>query len=247
MQENHCALALPTNSIPVATLELQTAIVEAAHTAGLPTIGHAFSVDMTQILLQAGVDGLGHTFIDQPPTQEIIDLYKRNQAFVIPTLAIASSVTQELQEWREQFAEIAERKALVDDFTIEIMKKSVGMKAPTARLEYALDTIRKLKAEGIDILAGTDSAVGLHGTGIGPTLWMEMLLYIEKCDFSVIDALRSATAIPARRLGFDDRGVIAKGKRADLILIKGDLAESLKYLWDGDGIVGVWKEGIRGI
>lgn len=44
------------------------------------------------------------------------------------------------------------------------------MKAPTARLEYAFDAIRKQKAEGIDILAGTDSAVGLQGTGIGPTL-----------------------------------------------------------------------------
>lgn len=98
MQENHCALALPTNSIPVASLELQTAIVEEAHNAGLRTMGHAFSVDMTGILLQAGVDGLGHTSIDQPPPEVIIELYKGTGSFVIPMLAIASSVSQELQD-----------------------------------------------------------------------------------------------------------------------------------------------------
>lgn len=125
------------------------------------------------------------------------------------------------------------------------MRKTVGMKAPTARPEYAFDTIKKLKAEGIDVLASFDSAAGLQGTGIGPTLWMEMLLYIEKCDVSVTDALRSATSIPAIRLGFEDRGVIAEGKRVDLLLVKGELTESLKYFWEGDGIIGVWKEDLR--
>ncbi|KEF63604.1 uncharacterized protein A1O9_01582 [Exophiala aquamarina CBS 119918] len=247
MQENHCALALPTNSIPVATLELQTAVVQAAHNAGLRTIGHALSVDMTEILLQARVDGLGHTFIDQPPPEKIVHLYKRTGSFIIPTLAIAASVTQELQNWRDRFADIAKAKALVDDFTVDMMRKSVGMKAPTARLDYAFETIKKLKAEGIDVLAGTDSAAGLQGTGIGPTLWMEMLLYVEKCGFSVTDALKSATSVPARRLGFEDRGVIGEGKRADLVLVKGELTESLEYLWEGDGIVGIWKGGLRGM
>jgi imidazolonepropionase-like amidohydrolase len=245
MQENCCSLAIPTNSVPVATLELQTAVVKAAHENGLPCVGHALSVDMTEIILQSGADGLTHTFVDQPPPQSIIDLYKKTGAFVIPTLTVLASLTAELQDWRDKFAEIAQKKGLVDEFTTQNMKESLGMKDPAAKLEYAFETIRKLKKEGIDVVAGTDAVAGLKGTGIGPSLWMELELYIEKCGFTTEEALHSATALPAKRFGFSDRGEVAEGKRADLMLVKGDVTKSLQSLWEGEGIVGVWKEGFK--
>src|ERR1700710_1097891 len=105
MQENCCSLAMPTNSVPVATLELQTAVVKAAHEHGLPCVGHALSVDMTEVILKSGADGLTHTFVDQPPPQRIIDLYKKTGAFVIPTLTVLASLTADLQAWRDRFAE----------------------------------------------------------------------------------------------------------------------------------------------
>jgi imidazolonepropionase-like amidohydrolase len=245
MQENHCALVLPTNSIPVATLGLQTAVVKEAHEAGLVAAGHAFSVDITEVILKSGADGLTHTFFDQTPPHSIIDLYKQTNAFVIPTLALIASATKELQEWREKFTEIGARKGLIDDFSVQTMKQTVGMAAPSAKFEYAIDSVRILKEEGIDVLAGTDSAVGLEGLAIGPSLWMEMFIYIEKCGFKVTDVLSSATSIPPRRLGFHDRGFIGEGKRADLLLVKGDVTENLKHLWEGEGIVGVWKQGLK--
>ena len=58
MQENCCSLAFPTNSIPVATLELQTAVVKAAHEHGMPALGHATSIESTEIILKSGADGL---------------------------------------------------------------------------------------------------------------------------------------------------------------------------------------------
>ncbi|KAK5272619.1 hypothetical protein LTR99_002011 [Exophiala xenobiotica] len=245
MQENCCSLAMPTGAIPVATLELQTAVVKAGHAAGLPVVGHALSVDMTEVVLKAGADGLTHTFVDQPPPQSIIDLYKQNDAFVIPTLTVLASLTDELQDWRDKFAEIASRRKVVDDFTLQNMKESMNMKDAAAKLEYAFETVKKLRQEGIDIVAGTDAVAGLKGTGIGPSLWMEMLLYVEKCGMTVTEALSSATAVSAKRLGFGDRGVVAEGKRADVVLVKGNVGEKLDALWEGDGIVGVWKQGIK--
>ena len=245
MQENCCSLAMPTNSVPVASLELQTAVAKAAHENGLPCVGHALSVDMTEIILKSGADGLTHTFIDQPPPQSIIDLYKKTNAFVIPTLTLLASLTSELQDWRDRFAELAHKKAIVDDFTKQNMQECLGMKDPAAKLEYAFETIRKLKQEGIDVVAGTDAVAGLKGTGVGPSLWMELELYVEKCGFTAAEALRSATALPAKRFGFGDRGEVAKGKRADLVLVKGDATKRVQNLWDGDGIVGVWKEGFK--
>ena len=245
MQENCCSLAMPTNAIPVATLELQTAVVKAAHENGLPCVGHALSTDMTEIVLKAGADGLTHTFINEPPPQSIIDLYKQTGAFVIPTLSVLASLTAELQDWRDRFAEAAHKKGIVDDFAKQNMKELLGMKDEAAKLEYAFETITKLKKEGVDVVAGTDAVAGLKGTGIGPSLWMELELYVEKCGFSVTEALSSATTVPARRFGFSDRGEVAEGKRADLVLVKGNVTERLQDLWEGEGIVGVWKEGFK--
>lgn len=251
MQENCCSLALPTNSIPVASLELQSAVVKAAHDAGLLVVGHATARESTEIVLKSGADGLTHTFIDQSPTEDIIPLYKQNNAFVIPTLAVLASLTNEYQDLREKFADIAhDQLGIIDAAVKQNMREGIGMKSPEASVEYAFETVRMFRKHGIDVVAGTDSVAGLHGTAIGPSMWMELEMYVEKCGMSVVEALKSATSVSARRFRFSDRGVVEKGKRADLVLIKGDPTQNLKDLWDkkgGKGVAGVWKQGLKAI
>ena len=244
MQENCCSLALPTGSVPSATLELQTAVVNAGHAEGMIVVGHATSVDSTKILLQAGADGMTHTFVDQPPTEEIIELYKKTGAFVIPTLTVLSSLAGDEQEFRDRFAKIARERGLLDDFYYDNMVSAMGMNAPEAKLEYAYATIKRLRKEGIDIVAGTDAVSGLKGTAIEPSMRMELEMYVTKCDMTPVEALSAATGVSAKRFGFGDRGTIQEGKRADLVLLKGSLSESLVPLWEKDGIVKVWKTGI---
>ena len=57
-----------------------------------------------------------------------------------------------------------------------------------------------------------------------------------------LEALVAATSEPARAFGFHDRGRIAVGKRADLLLINGDPTVNITATRD---IVGVWKLGVR--
>lgn len=248
MQENCCSLALPTNSIPVATLQLQTAVVNAAHAEDLLVVAHATSLESTEIVLEAGADGLTHTFIDQSPTDAIIPLYKKNNAFVIPTLVVLSSLTNELQDLRESFAEVAYGNlGIIDGFTKQNMVEFLGMKAEGCKIEHSFETIRLFRKHGIDVVAGTDSACGLKGTGIGPSLWMELQLYIEKCGMSVVEALRSATGVTADRFKFNDRGHVEVGRRADLVLVKGNPTERLADFWEKGGIKGVWKLGVRAV
>jgi imidazolonepropionase-like amidohydrolase len=245
MQENCCSMAIPTNSIPCATLEFQTAVVKAAHAQDLLVVGHATSVESTEIVLNAGADGLTHTFIDQAPTQSIVDLYKKTNAFLIPTLSVLSSITNEAGDLRQKFVDAATKKGLLDDYTRQNMLDVIGLKAETAQLEYGYESVRRLKKEGIDIVAGTDAVAGLKGTAIGPSLWMELQIYVEKCGMSVEEALATATGVSAKRFRFGDRGEVSEGKRGDLMLVKGDLSKGLENLWAEDGIVGVWKEGIK--
>jgi imidazolonepropionase-like amidohydrolase len=251
MQENCCSLAAPNNSIPVATLELQTAVVKAAHAHDMICVGHATAVENTEILLRAGIDGLAHTFIDQPPTDSIIDLYKSTNAFVIPTLTVLAALTGELAPYRARFASLATSPAhsLLTDTQRNNLLATLNAGAPETTVSNAFASVRALKEAKIDVVAGTDSVAGLQGTQLGVSLWMELELYVKECGFAVEEALRAATGTTARRFGFKDRGTVEVGKRADLVLVKADLRKGLEGLWGGEegvdgGIVGVWKDGI---
>ena len=248
MQENCCSLALPTNSIPSATLELQTAVVHAAHQADLLVVGHATAYESTETVLRSGADGLTHTFVDQPPREDMLPLYKENNAFVIPTLVVLASLTGELQDQREKFADVAKTFGAEDEYSRQTMIDYLGMKAHGVTIENAFETVRFFRKHGIDVVAGTDSAAGLKGTSIGPMMFMELNLYVRECGMTALEALKSATSVGAKRLKFEDRGVIVKGKRADLVLVKGDPSTNIEDLWQPDkGIAAVWKQGLRAV
>lgn len=248
MQEDCCSMAWETGSVPSASMELQEAVVDASRKHGLKVYAHATNLKDTMSVLRAGVDGLTHTFYDQPPTQELVELYKKTGACLIPTLVVLSSLTGEAQDDRDKFAELgAKYGVIVDDGTRGIIQASAALASPTAKLQHAWDSVRVLKQAGIDIVAGTDSLLGLHGTAMGASLWMELDQYVKQCGLTAAEALSSATAVSARRFGFEDRGEVKIGKRADLLLVKGEPHVNIEHLWTGEGVVGVWKQGIRGV
>lgn len=232
-------------NVPPASIELQSALVEASHKHNLLAVAHATNLEETKLVLRAGVDGLAHTFLDQPPTEELIALYKKNNAFLIPTLCTIASITGEEQDIREHFARhpIVTSRSILDEATTKCMASALGLKPPGVAMENGYESVRALKEAGIDIVAGTDSVPGLLGTGMGVSLMMELWLYVERCGFSKLDALRSCTGVAARRFGFMDRGLIEKGRRADLLMVEGDPVNG--DLEDLMKTMGVWKGGVE--
>jgi imidazolonepropionase-like amidohydrolase len=82
--------------------------------------------------------------------------------------------------------------------------------------------VGKLHQAGVRIVAGTD--------GYGLELVRELELY-QEAGLSNAEALQTATIIPARMTGMDDRtGSITRGKEADLILVDGDVSQKLGNL-----------------
>jgi N-acetylglucosamine-6-phosphate deacetylase len=72
-------------------------------------------------------------------------------------------------------------------------------------------------ANGVARLAGS-------GAIAGSTLTMDTALRrTVAAGVSLVDAVTMATATPAKVLGLDDRGVIAPGNRADLVVLDSDL------------------------
>ena len=88
---------------------------------------------------------------------------------------------------------------------------------------------------GVTILPGTDTRAGYM-------LHSELILY-ARAAIPNAEVLRLATLTPAQVLGVDkDRGVIAPGKLADLVLIDGD---PLKDMNDIRKVDAVFKGGKR--
>ena len=54
------------------------------------------------------------------------------------------------------------------------------------------------------------------------------------------EALRSATSVVAKRFGFSDRGRLAEGLNADLLLVEGNPLEDIDATLN---IRGVWRDG----
>ena len=112
------------------------------------------------------------------------------------------------------------------------------MRARALNIANAEKAVRQLKAAHVPNLAGTDAPN--PGTTHGASLHRELEL-LAQSGLSPTEALSAATAVPAARFGLDDRGVIAPGKRADLLLVEGDPTTEIN---DTRRIAGVWKAGV---
>jgi imidazolonepropionase-like amidohydrolase len=101
---------------------------------------------------------------------------------------------------------------------------SGGLTRDDYRKSFAkmVELVGKLHQAGVRIVAGTD--------GSGLELVRELELY-KQAGLSNPEALRTATIVPARMTGMDDRvGSIAPGKTADVILVDGDVSKDLANL-----------------
>ena len=152
MHEGGKAIGIEAGELRQPTEAVQAAVVDAAHKRDLKVVAHALSLKDTVEVLRAGVDGLAHTFFDAPITPEVIDLYKRNNAWVNPTLVAAGSLTCESKEMVKSFSEDERVKSRVSTADVELMHHCLHMKSPGVKWEYAIDSVRQLKAAGVKII-----------------------------------------------------------------------------------------------
>ena len=187
--------------------------------------------------VNAGVDGLAHAFVDQPASDKMVAAMKAHGAFMVPTLSVIAGFQR-----GDNGARLADDPAF--GARISSAQKSAlrsqfppGFSTQTKALENAIESVRRLHAAGVEILAGTDA--GNPGTAHGVSVHGELALLV-RAGLSPVDALRAATSRPAARFGLKDRGRIAPGLRADLLLVEGDPSKDIQATRH---IVTVWKNG----
>jgi len=234
--EDGAALGHP---MPTLDREMSLALVRAAHADGKMAVAHATSVNGFRQALASGVDGLVHVFVDQAPTDEIIGAVKEAGSFVIPTLSTMGSLTGELS------GELLAHDERVRDLVSADWHRNLcccWQLGSPGKLKHALDATLALHRAGVPILAGTDAAaLGVLGTAHGISLHGELRLLVQ-AGLAPFEALRSATSIPARHFGLMDRGRLASGLQADLLLVDGDPTTNIG---DTLSISGIWRRGER--
>lgn len=149
------AWGFPAGAVNHPDESVQASLVVGAHKRGLKVIGHAMSREDTIAMLRSGVDGLAHTFFDAPLTSEIIEHYKKNNVWLNPTLGVIGSATAD-PEFDSFITSLAEdprvTSRLSNSDQTANMHRCLNMHAKESKWEYAIDSVRQLKAAGIDII-----------------------------------------------------------------------------------------------
>lgn len=201
--------------IPVLSPDTVAALVAAAHDAGLTVVAHAASAADATVALDAGVDGLAHVPFDATPEQaaDVVARCADGDVFVVSTLVYA--------EW------LASGQA------------DPAQTAAPLRLDHAATIAGMFAAAGVRLLAGTDANMIAPAHGAGLLRELELLV---RAGLTPEEALRAATSVPATVFGLTDRGRIAPGLRADLVLVTGDPTTEVTA---AANIVDVWRRGVR--
>ncbi|KAI2607844.1 aryldialkylphosphatase [Hypoxylon sp. NC1633] len=186
------------------SLGLQKAIVEAAHQHGFLAVAHSLSLQGTIDILRTGVDGMTHTSCDNPPNQELIDAYLMNNAHCNSTLATIGILTTEGQKEQDAYARDSRVQKLFSAEDIKALCACMELGKGRSSVEYTYQNVWELKAAGINIILGSDSAGPALGTAYGLTALHELALLVNKCGFTPREALRPGTLLVARRLRFND-------------------------------------------
>jgi imidazolonepropionase-like amidohydrolase len=238
-------------------------IADMAHARGLRVSGHVPAFMRAREFIEAGADEIQHlNFIvlnffpdvkdtrskdrytitadklqqlalDSPEFADFLRLLQARHTVLDPTLSVFQDLysgapgrcAHSLCPFIERFPPVTRRRLLSGAVAVPEGKEQVYAQALPA-LERLL---RRLHDGGVTLMAGTDAFAGY-------TLHNELALYVE-AGIPAPEVLRLATLTPAQVLGVDgpsQRGFIAPGKQADMILVDGDPAKDigdLRHVW----------------
>ncbi len=211
------------------------AVAAEARKQGLLSVVHINIRKYAREAIEAGVNGLGHCFADVPPERDLIDLMKANSAFVIPTLSVMSELPD------AKIIDLIHDQRLAPYLSPDLLAALTVQKPKMTDTDWtfhaAEETARRFYEGGVRVLAGTDASN--PGTTHGLSMHGELELLVG-AGMKPLDALAAATSVPAEVFGLKDRGRIAPGLRADLLLVNGNPDEDITATRD---IARIWKFG----
>jgi imidazolonepropionase-like amidohydrolase len=196
------------------------AIVEEAHAQNLEVLTHTVTLEKAKIAARAGVDVIAHGIGDAPADSELLDLMRKNGTTYAPTLAVYEAKPAGI--WAPLLQKLLEPAALAT-----VAKRPAARPDPMRQRRWRNLMANTAALRAADIRFGTGTDAGVTGTFHGWSTLRELELLVEG-GLSPLEAITAATGNSARALHVDaDRGTIAPGKLADLVLVEGTPYEKI--------------------
>jgi imidazolonepropionase-like amidohydrolase len=228
------------------------AVVDEAHTHGLPVVGHSHRPEEIRRGLEAGVDNFEHTGLATAPAypDDVMALLKdataQRQVFWTPTLS-PLLLFEYTRDHPERIDDPRWHRGLPDSVVADVR---ASLAEPGQLPYYQLMPQRRptlqrkfdqLEESGVILLIGTDSGVPLNFHS--DATWRELDYWVNTFGVDPMDAIRAATYWPAVMMGVEDEvGAIAPGMDADIIAVRGNPLRHIGLLQDVDLVI---KHGER--
>ena len=188
--------------------------------------------------IEAGANGLVHSFMDQLIDDELVDKMVEQNAFMIPTLTVEASMVG-----------IDRSAALLTDKTFSPyysrqQKQQLNTRFPSfgiaqSDFDNALQSVAKLSKAGVTILAGSDAPN--PGTTHGVSIHDELNLLVQ-AGLTAEQALHSATGAASKVFNIGNRGQLVAGAMASMILLDGNPVQDISH---SKNILRIWKNGME--
>lgn len=221
------------------------AVITAAHARHRLTIVHINTQQDARDAIESGADGLAHLFHGSDVGKDFGALAASHHIFVVPTLSVLDSSCSETTSGDRLTADPLVRPYLDQDQLDRLHEgryrawlQRFGPRAIHMSCDGAQHAVVLLRDAGVPILVGTDAPN--PATAHGATFHGEMELLVHS-GLTPLETLQGATSKAAAAFHIPDRGRIAPGLRADLVLIDGDPTHNIL---DTRKIIDVWKEGV---
>jgi imidazolonepropionase-like amidohydrolase len=207
--------------------ELYRAIIAQAHQHGMRVMAHLFYLEDAKLLVEAGLDGMAHSVRDKEVDATLIELLRKNKTFAVSTLVREESTF--VYATPPAFLDDPFFNRWIDPEIIKQLKDpawGVRVKADpdfpkyAGQLKMAQKNLKKLWDAGVHVAFGSDSGPPARFQGFFEHRELELMV---EAGLTPAQALQSATSNAAEALRISaDYGTLAKGKRADMILLDAD-------------------------
>jgi imidazolonepropionase-like amidohydrolase len=216
--------------MPAVSPEVARAVVDEAHRSGLRVLAHAHSVADYRVALDARVDALMHSSFE-PLAPDLVARVRDAGIPVCPTLWVFESVclgsemrldtdpryTRHVAPYvRRSWTTFAEAYAASGDVIPSAIATGIRKDRSRESVRVAAANLLLLHDAGVPIAFGNDASYGFSLVARP----VDELLAMQRAGLDAEACLRAATSESARLLGCADRGVLAPGKRADLLVVE---------------------------
>ena len=231
------------------TPEVYAALIDQAHKRGLRAAAHVFFLKEAEMVLERGVDLIGHSVRDQDVTPAFIAEMKRRNVGYIPTLTRDLSLVvyestpafftdpfflRGMPVFREQV------ELLSTPGYQQKMRENPQTKVIKQALVQGTRNLKLLSDAGVTIALGTDSGTDEgRWQGYFEQVELEMM---AKAGMTPMQVIVAATGAAAQVSKLDHVGTIAAGKAADLLVLD---ANPLQDILNTRKIHSVWIAGRR--